>query len=460
MARVVIIGGGISGLSAAYHLQVEFGETDFVLVEGATDLGGTLGSENLDGFVFERGANGFLDNAPHTLEFARKLGLDDQLREANPISSTRYLFKNGKLHALPTSPLSFLRSPVLSVGGKLRAFTEPFRATNRSGEEDSVSSFGRRRLGEEAMQTFLDPLVTGIYGGHVERLSLQSAFPTVAEMERRYGSLFAALRQKGREKRAREAEGKEPAKSKNTLWSFAEGMGTLVDAVRTKLESRVQLNWRATSIQRTTKGFVVTGNGTEKENADAVILALPSYAAAPLFASGDPETARAFESIPYAPIAVVCMGFPRDAVRHALDGYGFLAPRDQGLRTLGAIFVSSLFEEHAPEGHVSLRCMIGGARDPDAINNSDDALRNIVLEELRPLLGLEGEPSPVRIYRYTRGIPQYNLGHRERIDRIERRLWDLPGIFIAGNAYYGVGVNDCVLAGRKKARAVKEFFRT
>jgi len=458
MARVIIIGGGISGLTAAHSLQHDFPDIDFLLVESSRRLGGTLGSETVDGFVFERGANGFLDNVPHTLELARELGLDDKLRSAAPEAKSRFIYKKGKLHAVPTSPLSFLRSPLLSLRGRLSVLLEPFRKPPPGGGEDSVANFGRRRLGEEAMRTLLDPLVTGIYAGDIERLSLQSAFPRIAEMERSHGSLFQAMRYKRKEQRAKSPDNStktQPAK----LWSFAGGMQDLVNCLRDKIGERARLEWRATSVRKDEKGFVIQGTNGDKETANAVILAVPSYAAASLFAGNDPETSRAFESIPHAPIAVICLGFPRGAVKNPLSGYGFLAPRDEGLRVLGSIFVSSIHPEHAPFGQVSLRCMIGGARDPNAINNSDDRLREMVLDELRPLLGLEGEPAPVRIYRYTRGIPQYNIGHRERLDRLERRLWDLPGLFITGNAYYGIGVNDCVLEGRKKARAVWEFFR-
>jgi oxygen-dependent protoporphyrinogen oxidase len=236
-------------------------------------------------------------------------------------------------------------------------------------------------------------------------------------------------------------------------------MQELVDAAAEHLGERVRLGTKVTEVRREKESVRVRAADGSSEVADAVVLALPSYIAASLFASGDPLTARAFESIPYAPIAVACLGFRREAVGHALDGYGFLVPRDQGLRILGCIFVSTLFPEHAPEGTVNLRCLLGGARDPDILNSSDENLLDIVREELRPILGLQGMPDPVRIFRYGRGIPQYNLGHSDRIDRLERRLWDLPGVFIAGNAYHGIGLNDCVRMGKRKARAMREYLR-
>ena len=245
-----------------------------------------------------------------------------------------------------------------------------------------------------------------------------------------------------------------------TLCSFPGGMAELIQALSDRLGERLRLGWRATSVSKQNDGgFAVVGSDGSTEKADAVVVTCPAYGAASLLAATESQTARALESIPYAPIAVVCLGFPRSAVKHALDGFGFLVPRDQGIRLLGSIWVSSVFPCHAPDDTVSLRCMIGGARDPDALNRSGESLQEIVLEEIRPILGISGDPIATRIFRYARGIPQYNVGHVARIERIERSLWDLPGLFIIGNAYHGVGVNDCIREGKRKARAIHELFR-
>ncbi len=464
MPRAIVLGGGISGLACAHHLIREDPKLEVLLLEGSGRCGGTLGSERVDGFVLERGPNGFLDDVPETSDLARDLGLGEKLLRASPEAKNRFIYKSGRLHALPTGPLAFLRSPIIGVRGRLRVLAEPFCGPGQ-GEDESVASFGRRRLGEEATRAFLDPLVSGIFAGDVERLSLPSAFPKLAEMEARHGSLFRALRRARRERSLEEPAEKgdraasTPAPLSRSLLSFPGGLEELVEALTAELGDRIRKNFAATSVAREAKGYAVAGKGGGREVGDALILAVPAFRAASLLAASAPPLSLSFESVPYSPIVVVCMGFPRVAVEHPLDGYGFLVPRDQGLRTLGAIWSSSIFPAHAPAGMVSMRCMVGGARDPDAIDCSDEALLALVQEELKPVLGLRAPPDLKRIYRYAKGIPQYNLGHSKRVEAIERQLWSFPGLFIAGNAYRGVGINDCVREARRKARAVLEYLR-
>lgn len=463
MPRILVIGGGISGLATAHYLLRDCPpEFEVLLVEGTDRIGGTLRSEIERDFVFETGAFGLVGDHPHTLDLVSELGLEDRLRPGAKTGRTRYIYRRGRLHPIPTSPLALLRSPLLSLRGRIHVLLERFRPRGDSSREDSVATFGRRRLGEEATRTLLEPLVSGVHAGDVERLSMRSAFPEIAEMEARYGSLQAGLAQRRAESAATGDGGEiRPADlvTASRLFSFRRGMGELVGALQERLGERVRVGWRATAIERRPKGFSVHNQNGEIERAEAVVLAIPSYGAASLLAPSDPETARAFESIPYAPIALACLGFPREAIRHPLGGFGFLVPRDQGLRILGCIWISSIFPDHSPEGHVNLRCLVGGARDPDILNNSDGHLLDIVLGELRPILGVDGDPDPVKIFRYGRGVPQYNVGHSSRIERLERRLWDYPGLFIAGNAYHGVWINDCVREGARKARAVREYLR-
>lgn len=434
-----------------------------------------MGTENVNGFLFERGPNGFLDNVPETLDLARELGLQERLLSSAPEARKRFLYRKGRLHALPMSALEFLRSPILSLSGKLRVCLEPLRARAAPEIEDSVASFGRRRLGAEATAAFLDPLVTGIYAGDVERVSLRSGFPRLAAAEREHGSLFRGFLAQAKERRlqrqgdlgaaageaqagtaGKDASGKQgkPSSLGGRLHSFSGGLEELVKALGNRLGDRVKLESPVDAIRKKGAGLEVKLRGRSSLLARAVVVAIPAPRAASLFSSWNHDLANALEEIPYAPVAVVCLGFRRADVGHPLDGFGFLAPRDQALRTLGVIWASSIFPQHAPAGSVSLRAMVGGARDPEVVGCTSDELCALVLREVGPLLGLRGEPQARKVYRYPQGIPQYNVGHSKRLRRLEGWLKDLPGLFFTGNAYHGVGINDCVLEGGRMAQEV------
>jgi len=462
--RVLIIGGGITGLTTAHRLLEAQPDLDVKVVEASPRFGGTMGTEIVDGFVFERGPNGFLDNVPQTLELARALGLGDRLLPSAPTAKNRYLLRKGRLHALPTSPLKLLTSSLLSVGGRLRTLCEPFKSRARPGTEDSVASFGRRRLGVEATSTFLDPLVTGIYAGDVERVSLQAAFPRLAALEREHGSLMKGTVAKARARR-RTGEGSSSAGSApsgGTLYSFEAGLEELVQALVHRLGDRVQLDASVEMVRpkggKSEEYEVVLRDQTVLES-PVVVAALPAPRAANFFSSWNHDLANALGEIPYAPVAVVCLGYKRSDVVNPLKGFGFLIPRDQGVRTLGVIWVSSIFPPHAPPKTASLRVLVGGARDPEVVGRSAERLTELVLGEMGPILGLKGEPVARRVYRYTQGIPQYNVGHAKRLRRIDGWLRQLPGLFLTGNAYRGVGINDCVAEAERVAGDVLAYLQ-
>jgi oxygen-dependent protoporphyrinogen oxidase len=451
--RVVIAGGGITGLVAAHRLLEREPGLDLALLEAAGRAGGTLGSETVSGFVFERGPNGFSDADPSTLDLARGLGLGERLIESGPLARRRYLLKRGKLHALPSGPLGLLASPLLSIAGRLRLLSEPLHGPASPDVEESVAGFGRRRLGREATSTFLDPFVTGVYAGDVERLSMASAFPRVAALEREHGSILRGLLARARARR-KERPGASAAGLPGKLHSFRGGLEELAAALLARLGPRARLDSPVEAVRRKGTGYeVVLRDGTALA-ARAVVAALPAPRAANLFSSWNADLATALEEIPYAPVAVVCLGYARDQVEHSLEGFGFLVPRDQGLRTLGAIWVSSVFPDHAPAGAVSIRVLLGGARDPEVVGLSEGELRATVLAEVGPVLGIRGEPAAGKVYRYPVGIPQYNVGHDKRLRRIDGWLRSLPGLFITGNAYRGVGLNDCVAEAGRVAEAV------
>ena len=458
---VLVIGGGISGLVTAHELlkvaSSEGGpELDVQVFEGSEQLGGNMSTERLDGFVFERGPHGFQVNRPdadvsdaslsetvgaRTVALVKELGLGERLLSSSAASKRRYLYSGGRLRAL--SPKTLFFSGLLPVGARLRLLGEPFRGAPPPDTDESVAAFGRRRLGRRATATLLDPVVTGVYGGDVERLSLRAAFPRLAAMEREHGSLFQAVRKMTGVQRQ--------------LCSFPEGLGELVDALRERLGDRVHANEAVASVAPSDGGFSVALRSGQTLAAASVIAATPAPRAAGLFSASRPELARALEAMPYAPIVVLCLGYRREAISHPLDGFGFLIPRSEGLRSLGAIWSSSVFPQHAPENTVSLRVLLGGAHDPEAVGASADELRALFETELGATLGVRGEPLLSRVYRYPLGIPQYNIEHHGRVARIDDAVRGLPGLFVTGNAYRGVGINDCVVDGVRVARAAGDF---
>ena len=484
--RVLVIGGGISALATAHGLLRADADVDLRLIEAGDALGGTMRTERVtaaDGstFLFERGPNGFLGNAPATLELVKELGLEDSLVTASPTAGKRYLWKDSDLCAMPRGPGEFLRTKLLSFRGRLRALSEPFRSAGPPGEDESIASFGRRRLGDEVVRRFLDPMVTGIWGGDVERLSLRSAFPRIASLEREHGSLVRGMKAKGRERRQLEAkhragQGAAPPPSAfgAPLHSFREGLGELVAALERELGERLELGCAAVSVERAEDagpdgGWEVTLRDGRVIRSELLVVALPSPRAANLFAAAHPDLARALEAIPYAPIAVLCAAYRREHVAHPLDGYGFLVPRDEGLRTLGMIWTSSLFPDHVSsgpggaqsrgEGPVSFRAMVGGAHDPEAVELSSEDVLALVERECGERMGLSGPPVAQRLYRYVQGIPQYNVGHQRRLDRIEDQLRSLPGVWLTGNAYRGVSMNDCIREGLEMSAEVLRRLR-
>ena len=457
---VAILGGGITGLSAASFLLDEAPGLDLVVLESEDRAGGNIGSELAEGFVLERGPNGLVATAPQGLDLARRLGLGDRLVASSPRAARRFVYRarRGRGTLYPVGPLEVLSSRFLSVGGRLRLLGEPFARRKAAGAEESVAAFGRRRLGKEVTAALLDPLVTGIFAGDPDRLSLDATFPRLARMEEEHGSLFRALLAARRAKRAGAPAAPEgsasPAASARTLWTFPGGLEEIIAALRERLGSRLRLGAPVERVSRKARGYEVVLRSGEALSAAAVLCSLPPPRAAAVLRESSAELASALEEIPWAPIAVSCMAFRREDVEHPLDGLGFLAPRGEGLRTLGAIFTSSLFPAHAPEGAVSLRALIGGALDPGIVEASEESIHGLILSELRPILGISGEPRLRRLHRHPLGIPQYTLGHGRRVERIGSALRSLPGLFIAGNAYRGVGINDSIADALRAARMI------
>ena len=456
MLEGIIVGGGISGLAAAHWLRLNKRPGTWELWESSARVGGTIGTDRVDGFSFDWGPNGFLDREPLTLQLVREAGLDSLLEPANEKAEKRFIAKRGRLHAVPFSPPAMLRTGLLGPLEKLRVFAEPFVPARRDDDDESVFGFAARRIGRAAAETFVDPMVSGVFGGVARELSLPSCFPIMREMERRYGGLVLALIARRREKkRTGAAKSGGPAGPGGRLTSFDGGLDLLTERLHRNLSTLIRKGSPALSIGKVDGVWELRRATGEKVQARQVILACPTFVSAQLLAGFDPELARAFESIPYAPIAVVATGHRRADIAHPLDGFGFLIPRGEGLRTLGSIWTSSIFRGRAPSDHVQFRTMLGGAGDPAVMQLSDDELWHTIRRELDPFIGIRRDPVIRRVYRWERGIPQFTLGHRERRDRIERHAAAHTGLHMVGNAFYGVGLNDCVKMAWNVARKVE-----
>jgi oxygen-dependent protoporphyrinogen oxidase len=469
-ARVAIVGGGIAGLSVAHALRAHAPGADVIVIERGERVGGNIRSENVDGYLCEAGPDGFLDNAPATLDLVDTVGLRDRLVRCRDAARRRYIFRHGRLIAVPMSPGAFLTSPLLSLAGRLRVLGEPF-SVRAPQYDESILHFAERHLGREAAQVLVGSMVSGIFAGDANQLSLRSAFPKMHEMESQYGSLVRAMIAKRRQRRNENGMGA-PA---GTLTSFPGGMEDLVRAAAAGLGDAVRTGCRVTRLQMRhgyedpvrprlvgARAFSL-GCANRLVEADAVVLAGPAQETADLLRDSAPSAASLLAAVQTAPLAVVCLGYDAAALaaeRGPLDGFGFLVPRGEGARILGALWETSIYPHRAPAGKALMRVMIGGATDPDAVELTDGALLDTVRADLQRTMGLRLAPELVHIVRHRRGIPQYTIGHDNRLQRIEAALSAHRGLFLAGNSYRGVSVNACIEDAPRIAGAVADHLRT
>ncbi len=466
MKKAIIIGGGISGLSTAWLLrskaQAAGKELEISLLEKEQRLGGKIWSIKSDGYTCEWGPNGFLDSKPQTLDLCRAIGVEQKLHRSNDNARKRFIFSGGELHRLPEGGPSFLKSRLISWPGKLRLALEPtpFIASAPAGSDESLADFGRRRLGREALDKLIAPMVSGIFAGDPETMSLVSCFPRIAELEREYGGLVRAMIMLAKKKKRDIAEGKvvsSAAGPGGVLTSFREGIQYLSDAIKDSLGSIVRPGIAVTAIEKVGSGYLVKCSDGSEQQADLVIVASPAFAAADMLAGLDAGISGVLKQIPYASMTVICFGYDRDRIAHPLDGFGYLIPKKEGRSTLGTLWDSSMFENRAPDGKVLLRSMMGGACFPEYVKLSDDEVTARVRQDLKATMNIDAEPSFVRIFRHPQAIPQYTVGHGKRLDALDELLKQHPGLILTGNSYRGIGLNDCVAAAQRAADEALEL---
>jgi protoporphyrinogen/coproporphyrinogen III oxidase len=459
---VVIIGAGISGLVCAYRLK-RLG-VDVVLLEQSPQIGGVMQSVRIDDFLIERGPNS-AQGVPELLALVDELGISDELVEGNP-KAPAYVYFNGKLRAVPMSPPSLIASDLLSLSGKLRLLREPFIGKRNAQIEESVSDFITRRLGSEVAERLVAPFVSGIYAGDERQLSIQAAFPLMASLESDYGSLLRGGIAKMRE--ARQAKKNSPPsnlpKRKRSI-SFRDGMQVLPETLAAKLDDDLLTECQEVSIADSASGQTQTDrftvnfrhSGIEQQiTCNHLVIATPAMNAANLLASVSKDLKQLIQEIEYPPLAVVYMTYGKASIANPLNGFGFLAAPSEKLSVLGCIFSSSQFAGRAPQDKALLTIFMGGARNPELTQLSDDRLGAMAHTELKKILGIQSLPRIIGITRWARAIPQYNVGHAARVKKIEALLRKIKGLHIIGNYLHGVSVGDCVKDAGNIAKAISQ----
>ncbi|MBF0183807.1 MAG: protoporphyrinogen oxidase [Magnetococcales bacterium] len=463
---VIVIGGGISGLSVAWFLHAR--NIPVRVLEARTQPGGAIATSFQQGYRVEHGPNSTLQKPGHPDDaLGRLIGqlqLDDQVRVANPAAARRYILRDGQLKPLPASPPAFFLSPFFSWRAKLRLFMEPFLSP--ADQEESIAQFVRRRLGEEFLQYVIDPFISGVYAGDPEQLSVRAAVAKIYALERDHGSLIRGALQQGR-------LSKGAGMPKGRMISFAEGMGTLPAQIAQQLTANiVRTRFKVLSLvpNRQGSGWQVYGvnvlpdgrvaGKTEKMLAKAVVLAVPAAAAAQLIAPFAKGAVAALRTIPYAPIASVALGYARGQVHHPLDGFGFLIPRREQVPLLGTLFSSTLFGDRAPEGQVLLTSFIGGATRPDLVQQQDATLIQQVEKDVASALGVSPPADFVYLTRYNAAIPQYTMGHLQRVEQVDNDLARFAGLYLRANWRDGISVADCVRNGEELAERIAATWQT
>jgi oxygen-dependent protoporphyrinogen oxidase len=436
--ETLVIGAGISGLSTAFFLHQR--GMDVAVIEASPRAGGNVRTEEHEGYLLEAGPNTLLDNHPAIRHLIDGLGLRESVREANREAKRRYVVREGRAVPLPGSPPAFLTTRLFSLKGKLRLLAEPF--IEPAEQEESVAAFVRRRLGQEFLDWAIDPFVSGVYAGDPERLSVRAATAKVHALEREHGSLLKGALKKAWAARKAEVQ----TGPVGRMLSFERGLGQLIDAMAGHLGERVQLETPAQAIRPEGGGWrVETPRGLF--GARQLVLALPAAAVADLLEPHVGEAVNALREIPYPPVASVALGFRREDVAHPLDGFGVLIPSKERCTTLGALFSSTLFAGRAPDGHVALTAFIGGRRHEEVGGWADEQVLARVLGDLSPILGFRAPPVMTRVTRWPRAIPQYELGHLDRIAALDAALSGLPGLWTRANWRDGVSVSDCIRNG-------------
>jgi len=472
--HVAIVGGGIAGLATAFSLQERAAEAGIplacTLIESDRAWGGKIVTHRVGDALIEAGPDSFLSQKPWALQLCAKLGLSDRLMNTNESHKKTYVFSRGRLRELPEGLVvvapaklgSLLRSGLLSWPGVARMGMDLVLPARRADGDESLASFFRRRVGREVFERVIEPLMAGIYAGDAEQISLKATFPRFLEMEREHGSLIRGMLA-GR--KTAPPSGLNAAPARTMFVTLRDGLGEMVRALVARLsEARVTMRpehrvmaLRVRSTRPGTWTYDLLMEGGQVVSADAVVLATPAYVTADLVRSLSPTAAGTLETIPYASTATISLMYGADEVGSSLRGFGFVVPRVEGRALLAATWTSSKWAHRAPPSHALIRAYVGGVGHEAILKTDDETMVRHVREELRSMAGITAMPSSVRVHRWERGMPQYTLGHLDRLEVIQGSLSPYRGLYLTGAAYRGIGIPDCIRDGSDTAEAVVRY---
>jgi oxygen-dependent protoporphyrinogen oxidase len=464
--KVVIIGGGITGLAAAYYLQKKAASQNLPfevkLIEASHRLGGKMQTVVRDGFVIERGPDSFLERKQSVLRLAKEVGIEDKL--VNNSAGQSYIYANqrlilmpgGSIMGIPTELAPFITTRLFSLAGKMRAALDLVIPRSKLTEDQSLGQFFRRRLGDEVLENLIEPLLSGIYAGDIDQLSLMSTFPQFYEVEQKYRSLIIGMR-KSTPKRPK--NGSTSGKKKGMFLSVSTGLYSFVEAIEAKLEpNSVLKGYRVDSLTKIGNSYELELNNKEKIIADSIVVTVPHYAAAAIFSKYG--CFEPFENVPATSVATISLAFPEKAIKNDINGTGFVVSRNSDFSITACTWTHKKWPHSAPKGKALLRCYVGRPGDETIVDLSDDQIVRIVLDDLNKTMDITSSPEFAVVTRWKDSMPQYIVGHKERVETVKRSLAEnFPGVFLAGSSYEGIGIPDCIDQAEAVVGKVLQYFR-
>lgn len=470
MKQIVIVGGGIAGLAAAYriHEEIEAGAAlKCVLLEGSAHFGGKIATHKENGFVIEQGPDSFISQKPAAIQLCEKIGLGDRLTGTNKDQTKTYVYTGKKMVTMPdglslmipTKLMPFALSPLFSIPGKIRMGLDLLIGKKADTSDESLASFIRRRMGEEALQKMAEPMLAGIYASDPEKMSIKSTFPMFFDTEQKYRSLILGMLARKRQLSGRAAS-KVPASQFTLFMTLKEGLGEMVDTLVEK-SSRVTFRpeARIQGVKRQGDSWRLGLKDGETIDADAVILATPAKISAEILKEAAPKVEALLNKINYVSTATVSLVYKKEGFPHSLNGFGFVIPRVEQRKILACTWTSSKFPHRVPEDHVMIRCFVGGARREDLAEQDEESLAKMVRRELLEIMGIDREPILCKVFHNRKSNVQYHVGHAQLIESIQQELKPFPGLFLSGSAYTGIGIPDCIQNGTRAAEGAIDFLR-